>query len=156
MVKSKLNSVGHPQALFPPLCLRKETSNALQARYLEGHWNSGLQYLIFIYLAFQENFQPGSALHVIPITILINRHLEQGMPESADRKCKQRQSLVSYQELLSALPRASLERRMQAGRVMAISPNSWCCSAGATGSQGEAQLICCALCLLWEEAQCLG
>lgn len=49
-----------------------------------------MQYLIFRYLAFQGNSQPGSALQVITITILVSGQVERacwaGCPEPAGRK----------------------------------------------------------------------
>lgn len=77
-----------------------------------------MQYLIFRYLPFQGNSQPGSALQGIAITILISGHLGKGMLAGLSLLIgygKQRQALISYQELLSSLPRVVLERREDAG-----------------------------------------
>lgn len=161
MVKAKIKQLRTLTTPLPCVCwrYRKETSNALQARYLEGDWNSGLQYLIFGYLAFQGNFQPGSALQVISITILISRHLEKGVLAGLSLLIgngKQGQLLVSYQELLSSLPRVVLESRMQAVRVMIMLPNfrRLQCRGHWQPRGGTAHLLC--FCLLWEEVQCLG
>lgn len=104
-----------------------------------------MQYLIVIYLAFQRNSQPGSSLQVITITILVSGHLEKDVLVGLSLLIgdgEQRQLFDSYQELLSSLPQLVLEKRMQAARVMVISPNFR--RLLCRGSQGEAQLICCA------------
>lgn len=153
MVKAKDKQLRTPTSALPSLCwrYRRETSNALQARYIEGVWNSALQYLIFRYLAFQGNSQPESALHVITVTILISGHLEKGMLAGLSLLTgngKQRQSLVSYQELLSSLPRVGLERRMQAVRVTIMWPNFRClqCRGHWQPRGGTAHRLCFCVC----------